>query len=246
MSTVWTVTPLLEGTGYSSSCTLLSSDAARVVVDTGLLLQEGPLLRALAEHRVAPDDIDLVVNTHLHIDHCGNNIVFRRAGIVLSRAEWQWTEAFYAALFGSPAPEAVTAEFYPELAAHNLPARTIRNVARLARLFWRRERLGEDRQFRWAEETVLPDGLELIPTPGHTPHHLSLRVHATTPVIVAGDAVLAEDPNVKVRTMIPHSQVQFAATRQHLLDLGVLIIPGHGRGFQPRTAPDVERAAGRR
>jgi glyoxylase-like metal-dependent hydrolase (beta-lactamase superfamily II) len=204
-----------------------------VVVDTGLMLQESALLGALRAHGLAPDDINLVINTHLHIDHCGNNTLFPRAGIVLSRAEWAWTDAFYAALFASRAPEQVTAEFYPELASHDVKPRTIRNVVRLARMFWRRERLGDERQFRWAEDLDLPAGLELLQTPGHTPHHLSIRVSASPPVLVAGDAVLTEDPAVKVRTMIPHSQAQFVATRQRLLELGVRIIPGHGPAFQP-------------
>jgi glyoxylase-like metal-dependent hydrolase (beta-lactamase superfamily II) len=232
----WTVTPLIEGTGYSSSCTLLSRATARVLVDTGLSLQESPLVRALAAHGVTPDDVNLVINTHLHVDHCGNNALFPRAAIFLSRAEWEWTDAFYTALFGARAPETVAAEFYPELPAHHVSPRTIRNVARLARMFWRKERLGDERRFRWAEESDLPEGLEMLQTPGHTPHHLSIRVRAATPVLVAGDAVLAEDPAAKVRTMIPHSQVQFAATRQRLLDLGVRIIPGHGRGFQPERS----------
>jgi glyoxylase-like metal-dependent hydrolase (beta-lactamase superfamily II) len=236
----WTVTALLEGTGYSSSCTLLTNDAVRVLVDTGLMLQEGALLDALDDHGVAPADIDLVINTHLHIDHCGNNALFTRAAIIMSRAEWRWTDAFYTALFTSRAPEVVTGEFYPELAAHHVKPRTIRNVARLARMFWRRERLGRESQFRWAEEAEVPAGLELLETPGHTPHHLSIRVNASVPVVVAGDAVLAEDPAARVRTMIPHSQVQFAATRQRLLDLGVRIIPGHGRAFQPPRAPGAE------
>lgn len=244
MST-WVVTPLLEGTGYSSSCTLLTSDSARVLVDTGLMLQETALLDALARHGVAPDGIDLVINTHLHIDHCGNNALFTRAGIVMSRAEWQWTDAFYTALFTSRAPEVVTGQFYPELAAHHVKPRTIRNVARLARMFWRRERLGDEARFQWAEEAELPDGLDLLETPGHTPHHLSVRVNATAPVVVAGDAVLAENPMARVRTMIPHSQVQFVATRQRLLDLGVRIIPGHGRGFEPLLVPGAEPGAGR-
>jgi glyoxylase-like metal-dependent hydrolase (beta-lactamase superfamily II) len=233
MSARWTVTPLLEGTSYSSSCTLLVSATERVVVDTGLMLQETALLRALRDHGLTPNDINLVINTHLHIDHCGNNTLFPRAGIVLSRAEWAWTDAFYTALFASRAPEQVTAEFYPELASHDIQPRMIRNVARLARLFWRRERLGDEGRFHWAEDLTLPAGLELLPTPGHTPHHLSVRVNASRPVLVAGDAVLTEDPTARVRTMIPHSQVQFAATRQRLLDLGVRIIPGHGQAFQP-------------
>jgi len=38
---------------------------------------EEKLLRSLETAGVAPDDIDLVINTHLHFDHCGWNTVYR-------------------------------------------------------------------------------------------------------------------------------------------------------------------------
>jgi glyoxylase-like metal-dependent hydrolase (beta-lactamase superfamily II) len=233
MSDAWTVDLLLEGTPYSSSCTLLSNRTHQVVVDTGLSIQEGDLLHALRAKGLEPGDIEIVVNTHLHVDHCGNNAAFSRAAIFMSQAEWRWTDAFYTALFNSRAPERVAPEFYPEVASYGLKTRTIRNVARMARLFWKRDRLGRPEQFHWLETSNLPAGLEVLSTPGHTPHHVSIRVSAPLPVIVAGDAVLAEDAEAKIRTMIPYARAQFLATRQTLLDRGEMLVPGHGPVFVP-------------
>jgi N-acyl homoserine lactone hydrolase len=42
---------------------------------------------ALAALDMTPADIDLVVNTHLHFDHCGQNAVFRHAPCYVQRAE---------------------------------------------------------------------------------------------------------------------------------------------------------------
>ncbi|HZR48294.1 MAG TPA: MBL fold metallo-hydrolase [Streptosporangiaceae bacterium] len=42
---------------------------------------------ALADLDMSPADIDLVVNTHLHFDHCGQNAVFRHAPCYVQRAE---------------------------------------------------------------------------------------------------------------------------------------------------------------
>jgi N-acyl homoserine lactone hydrolase len=42
---------------------------------------------ALAELDMAPGDIDLVINTHLHFDHCGQNAVFAHAACYVQRAE---------------------------------------------------------------------------------------------------------------------------------------------------------------
>jgi N-acyl homoserine lactone hydrolase len=42
---------------------------------------------ALGEHDLVPGDVKMVVNTHLHFDHCGQNAVFRHAPFVVQRAE---------------------------------------------------------------------------------------------------------------------------------------------------------------
>jgi N-acyl homoserine lactone hydrolase len=42
---------------------------------------------ALGEHGLAPQDVALVVNTHLHFDHCGQNAVFRHAPFYVQRLE---------------------------------------------------------------------------------------------------------------------------------------------------------------
>jgi glyoxylase-like metal-dependent hydrolase (beta-lactamase superfamily II) len=42
---------------------------------------------ALAELDMTPGDIGLVINTHLHFDHCGQNAVFRHAAFCVQRAE---------------------------------------------------------------------------------------------------------------------------------------------------------------
>ncbi len=42
---------------------------------------------ALGEHDLAPGDIALVINTHLHFDHCGQNAVFRHAPFYVQRTE---------------------------------------------------------------------------------------------------------------------------------------------------------------
>jgi N-acyl homoserine lactone hydrolase len=42
---------------------------------------------ALADIDMSPADISLVINTHLHFDHCGQNAVFRHAPCYVQRAE---------------------------------------------------------------------------------------------------------------------------------------------------------------
>ncbi len=47
---------------------------------------------ALAELDMTPGDIDLVINTHLHFDHCGQNAVFAHAACYVQRAELRRAE----------------------------------------------------------------------------------------------------------------------------------------------------------
>lgn len=42
---------------------------------------------ALADHDLAPIDVTLVINTHLHFDHCGQNPAFPHAPLMVQRTE---------------------------------------------------------------------------------------------------------------------------------------------------------------
>jgi N-acyl homoserine lactone hydrolase len=68
-----------------------------VLVDTGVggpagMLDDWRVVNrsaadALAELDLSPADIGLVINTHLHFDHCGQNAVFSHAPCYVQRAE---------------------------------------------------------------------------------------------------------------------------------------------------------------
>jgi N-acyl homoserine lactone hydrolase len=42
---------------------------------------------ALAEHDLSPADVRIVINSHLHFDHCGQNAVFKHAPFYIQRSE---------------------------------------------------------------------------------------------------------------------------------------------------------------
>jgi glyoxylase-like metal-dependent hydrolase (beta-lactamase superfamily II) len=63
----------------------------------GVERPEGGLLEALGKLSIRPEDIDIVVNTHLHADHCGGNTrhdgselkaTFPAATYLVQRIEW--------------------------------------------------------------------------------------------------------------------------------------------------------------
>lgn len=80
---------------FELRCLLIEANGLRILVDTGygeklaprtrqqLAFRDSPgLLDSLAEAGFEPADIDLVLDTHLHADHCGGNTTERGGAIV--------------------------------------------------------------------------------------------------------------------------------------------------------------------
>lgn len=91
------------------NCVVLQSQGKLVLIETGVgdkpsgrrqasPAADGNLLAELDALGIAPADVDIVINTHLHLDHCGWNTrevdgvlkpTFMNASYVISRAEWE-------------------------------------------------------------------------------------------------------------------------------------------------------------
>jgi glyoxylase-like metal-dependent hydrolase (beta-lactamase superfamily II) len=92
---------------------LIKTPAALILVETGIgrkldrklhgiycIEQDPGLLGSLARLGFAPEEIDFVINTHLHFDHCGGNTLrnekgevvptFPRARYIIQKGEWEW------------------------------------------------------------------------------------------------------------------------------------------------------------
>jgi len=94
-----TITPLLvaellvEGERRPVCVHVIDHPDARVLVDTGMtesrpeVADMDPRLAPLSGQALDLDGIDLVVNTHLHFDHCGGNHLFTGRPIYVQRRE---------------------------------------------------------------------------------------------------------------------------------------------------------------
>ena len=146
---------------------LLRSQGKTILVETGVgdkervraqssPASEGTLLDELRALGVAPEDVDVVVNTHLHADHCGWNTkrdeggewapTFPRARYLIQRGEWD------AAVRPN---ERTRATYLPE---NILP---LESAGRLDLV---------------DGETRVTDDVTIIPTPGHTHDHASIVI----------------------------------------------------------------------
>jgi glyoxylase-like metal-dependent hydrolase (beta-lactamase superfamily II) len=144
---------------------VLRSQGKLVLIETGVgdkprtgrenstPVEEGNLIADLAELGFRPEDVDIVVNTHLHIDHCGWNtrlvdgelaLTFPNAEYLVMRGEWE------AALNPN---ERTRATYLAE------------NLAPLK---------GSDRLRLIDGEHRVTDEITIVPTPGHTQDHASV------------------------------------------------------------------------
>lgn len=155
-------------------CLLIEAPDALVLVDTGVGNKEDARFRdiygienagdptrledAIRAAGHAPDDVDVVISTHLHFDHAGGNTTldqegrirpaFPRARHVVQRREYEFA--------GLP-NERIRASYI---------ARNYEPVADAG--LW---------HFVDGEAEIVP-GVSVIPTPGHTPHHQSVLVRS--------------------------------------------------------------------
>lgn len=155
-------------------CLLVEAPEALVLVDTGVGNKEDEKFRDIygVENPGQPtrleegirdagfevDDVDLVVLTHLHFDHAGGATVRREDGSVVPA----FPKATYVVQekeleFAGRRNERIRASYIP---GNFLP-------------------VGEAGLWRLVNGAVdLTEGVRLIPTPGHTPHHQSVVLHS--------------------------------------------------------------------
>lgn len=220
---------------------VLRSEGRIVLVDTGVGNDRHrpqiplfdhlatPFLDRLADAGVRPEDVDVVVNTHIHYDHVGWNTLLRNG---------DWAATFPNATYLIPRADQT---YFDPRNAHRRPApRTEHDqLRREGSLLVYADSiapvLGE--AVLWEGSHRIDRNLTLEPAPGHTPGSSVLRLASGNDrAVFVGD--LLHSP---VQILEPeHSScfcedpVQAAATRLSVLeraaDRGELVVPAHFAG----------------
>lgn len=185
--------------------------------------QEAHVVNALAKVGVKPQDLDAVIWTHLHWDHCYNGECFPGKPFYVQQAEVTYAM--------NPLP--MHGNVYEAPTAGMTPA-------------WLRV---ADQLKIIDGDYELADGITLLLTPGHTPGGQCVLVNTTDgPYLIAGDTVMQYE-NWEGNGVLPHLYStahvdlrDFEASLQRIEKLQAYILPGHDyKVYEHKIFPDPEK-----
>jgi glyoxylase-like metal-dependent hydrolase (beta-lactamase superfamily II) len=211
-------------------CYLIRGSGRAALVDTGMndASSRAQLERDLRHRGLTIADLETVVCTHHHQDHCGLGQALADAGarVLMSAADFESLARFY----DHPETDAQRATFYGK---HPVPDDFEQRVTNVFPFF---RRLGQ----RFEPSEIVTDGqvvelagipFEVLITPGHTRGHVCL-LSRDAGVLLTGDHVIAGDAtHVSMREEVLGTDPlgQFIGSLERVRDLGPLKgLPGHG------------------
>jgi len=174
----------------------------------------------MVDRRIQPEEVELVIFTHLHWDHCSNMQKFSKARFIVHQKELEFAL--------SPIP--------PYYRSYESP------ILGLVPPF-----SGVKFCTMEGEEEVAP-GVRVFPTPGHSPGHVSVKVDTSQgPYVIAGDAVfdqenLKGDPAAHL-PVIPIGRftniIEMWNSLMLIKEMSAIVLPGHDYGvFQKPSYPE--------
>lgn len=213
-----------------------------IMVDSGFpgQLDVFEQLEALHFH---PTDFTTLINTHVHIDHVGNNHAFTNARIIVSKTDFDYAQKFAHALMDSPDVIATLHDFFPHANSRRIEA-AANYLHKLTQKYWRDDILGDPHKIEWIEESpLLPSYLSFLHTPGHTPGHYSVIVKGQSDTfIIAGDALGSRlFWKRRLQELTPRfSAEMFLTSKEKIEHLDGIVMGGHDLPFRTENLSYIE------
>lgn len=187
---------------------LIESKDRRILVDSGwsgngASPTSGRLASSLALLGIEPESIDTIILTHAHPDHLGGllnpgskDLTYPNAEVIISQREFEFWSGDEGKAVGEAIPLLAEAPGILQAIDENL------------------------RIIQAGDEIV--SGIQSIPSPGHTPGHISLGIEAGgKQLLLTGDAITNTHTNFEHPEWQPffeHDPEQAGRTRRKLLD----------------------------
>jgi glyoxylase-like metal-dependent hydrolase (beta-lactamase superfamily II) len=213
-------------TGKFTNAFLIRGDTGCVVVDTGNPGKAEHILKRLAKHGIAPDDVRLILLTHGHTDHFGNAAALRKRTAASVAIHTLDADAVRRGIHqpGSLRP-------------------TVPWIAPFIRISALRNLVVPDRAPAFEPDIVFEGEFRLdeygitgrvIPTPGHTPGSVSVLLDSGEAIV--GDMVIGNFLRLLRRPGFPIVAWDLERNRESVrrfLDLSPRIVyTGHGGPFE--------------
>ena len=228
----WRVDVILTGNPTQAAVTLLRQRNTVALVDSGWPRTRTQLVTALAERSLQPQQITHVLHTHLHIDHAANHPILTEAVLLASRVEFLWADRLYRSLVQDENDVSFITSVFPALSGPAVERAVV--FIQVARKICRKDFFSRWNEIQFYEDCGLPEGLSLMPLPGHTPGHCGIVVSNPEPVLILGDALTTED--TCLTRMPPIDPNQFERSVEKARNFRGRIIPGHSSPFQQNTS----------
>lgn len=229
---------------FHTSITLVQSGGRTLLIDPGHFADERYLWQGLQRAGVTPGQVDLVINTHSHLDHCANGRHFPRHKLLFHRREVEELERLLVLM---QTPGVLTDALANQYAMTRRQAQACAQLVLNARdvlTGFLSVRQGADAMVLLEDETEVAPGVRVVLTPGHTSGHISVLVEGTLQgrVLVAGDAITAPVDLMTERIpFLTSDPAGFLATRRRLLQMPWdVVVCGHGPPVPARVATRKE------
>lgn len=182
---------------------VLVRNEKNILFDVGHFSDRPLLISELKKRGLRLEDIDVVVLSHLHYDHCLNVDLFEGSVILVSEEELEYASSNEPQRLG---------DFYVSKIIVDLI---------------------EDKKIMSAEDGMeLERGVRVIKTPGHTPGGISLIIEGERRIAIAGDIVKnAWEFRRGMPEGLYGRESDAKESINKLKEMADLIIPGHDRCF---------------